>query len=1253
MKNLMYCIALAIGLLPNILMAQEKPVIQTFTFEDGASLSGLSSNGLWATAKGKNSEDETVDAHPYLLDVKKGTRKYLLTDEEIKNAVMCGAYDVSNDGTVVGNYDGYPAVYKESTGWKILSDKKVSGTAEYITSDGKYIIGISMNGYTEKPLFWIDGVLQTLTGLPTIDAGGYTAEQNRFVGISEDGNIILGCLSYSHPGWGCCYYVYNRTTKKYKMLGWEEIAKPGHVDQAALSSNGKFVTGTAHIVKAAAGSDFPTEYDTSYKYDVENDTFTLNDGLEDQDIGGFVINNNGIVFGAAPFNNPARTLQYKVGDFWYSLELVLKEKYNIDYMTNTGYDYTGTPVAISSDNKTLAALAMGNTFNYIITLPETFEEAASTVNLLADPIVYPGNGYTFSKLKVATITFDKNAQIKDDAKAYIYQGETQIDYSLSIKQTTTSTKTFAITFQTVVLEKGKQYTLRIPAGTFYLPGTNIESEEINVTYTGREDIPVYTTRISPADGSNVSEISYNSPMSLTFDVPLALTEGAVGKLYQDGNEDPLCDLTIATSSNMMAAYPALKRYLYKDINYTVKIPAGIVTDIMGNCANEEIVLHYHGIYERPAQEVDNNIFSDDFSDPATSYTRFLLWDGDKNTPTEAMQEMEFDSNNTPWNFTIRETENSSDNCAGSTSMYSPAGKSNDWMSTIQLYLPNADYYLYFNSQSYKKDKEDRLKVFVWTNDAVLNNLSDDLIAQFEAKGKCIYDEIESPGESEEVLTGEWKQNKLSLAEFSGKNVYIAFVNQNEDQSMVFVDNIQVTYEGPFVIGSSTESVVVKQDEVEIAGYIKITDDKTYTSLRAYYKNNDKEVQDEIKAENITLSKGDIYKFKFNKKLPLEVGKITNYTIGVEMEGGIQEVNLNVKNLAFATTKKVVIEEGTGAWCQNCPLGIIALEHLEKQMPDNVISIGIHNNDAYDFEQYYNYLGITAYPSGVINRIDTIYSPMFTGTNEAGEAVYEFVSPAGNETFTDIVLRELETNAEAEVTLKDAVYDKSINRIALPTSVNYAVDINSANYNVLYVILEDDLVENQKNNFYNTSHPNLGEWGKGGIYGTLYAKYSYKDVARSIVGTSFNGISGYIPTSVEANSPVEFEIQSDIPVRVTDMDNASVVCMLINANTGRVVNATRSRFVSGTVDPSVSIDESTTESQNVIIRSEGQDVTTTFNTDGKAVVTLYNINGYVINQVQTTVANGETLNVSANGYSGIIIAKVVVDNQVTVQKLVIR
>ena len=39
--------------------------------------------------------------------------------------------------------------------------------------------------------------------------------------------------------------------------------------------------------------------------------------------------------------------------------------------------------------------------------------------------------------------------------------------------------------------------------------------------------------------------------------------------------------------------------------------------------------------------------------------------------------------------------------------------------------------------------------------------------------------------------------------------------------MVFVDNIQVTYEGPFVIGSSTESVVVKQDEWKLQDTSKL------------------------------------------------------------------------------------------------------------------------------------------------------------------------------------------------------------------------------------------------------------------------------------------------------------------------------------------------------------------------------------------------------------------------------------------------
>lgn len=1253
MKNLMYGIVLSAGLIPSILWAQTdlKPVIHTFTFEDGASISGMSDNGLWATAKGKNAENETLDAYPYLLNIKDGTRRFLLTDAEAK--IPCGAYDVSNDGTVVGGYNGYPATYKESEGWKRLQGT-VTGEAEYITGDGKYIIGIHRNGLTEYPLLWENGVLQTLEGLPTIDAGGYRAEQNRFTGISADGNLLLGCLSYSHPGWGCCYYVYNRTTKKYKMLGWEEVASPGHVDQAMLSLDGKWVTGTVHTAFPIEGSQFYEESDVTFRYDVEKDEFILNNnGSEDLDVGGFAINNNGTVFGASPFSNPARTLQYKIGKYWYSLELVLKERYGIDYMTTTGYDYSGTPIAISQDGKTMAAVAMSNTFNYVIVMPETFEEAASTVNLLANPVVYPGNGYIFSKLKIVNVTFDKEAQVKENAKAYLYEGENQVASSMSIRQTTTSDKSFAITFRTTRLEDGKRYTVKIPAGTFYLPETEIENEEINITYTGREEKPVQATRISPADGNSVSEISYNSPINFTFDVPLSLVEGSVGKLYQEGNEEPLCDLVLATASNMMAAYPALIRYLYKDLNYKVVIPANCVTDIMGDCPNEEITLHYTGIYERPLQEVANDIFSDDFSDPSSSYTRFLLWDGDKNTPNAAMQQMKFDSENTPWNFTIAETETSSDYCAGSTSMYTPAGQSNDWMSTIQLYLPNKDYYLYFNSQSYKKNKEDRLKVFVWTNDAVMSYLNDELIAQFEAEGDCIYNEIESPGADEEKLAGEWKHNKLSLAEYAGKNIYIAFVNQNRDQSMIMLDSIHVTYEGPFALGSNTETAVVREEEIEVSGYIKITDDGIYNTLRAYYKDESGTQQESKTFTDLELTNGDIYKFTFDKKLPLEIGKITNFSIGVEINGGIQEISLSVKNLAFAPTKRVVVEEGTGTWCGNCPLGILALEHLEKQFADKVIPVGIHYNDIYEYLPYIAALDFQGYPTGMINRVDSLYSPMHTEKNAAGDTdAVEFVSPEGNKTFTDIVIREFQTQAEADIALDNVVYDETTGYLSVTTNVTYAVDMKAANYNVFYVIMEDGLVGNQVNYFYNISHPNLGEWGKGGIYGISSTPFTYNDVARAIIGTSFNGISGYIPNNITANEPITFEILTNIPAEVSDMKNASVVCMLISGNTRKVVNAAKAYFTKGSVDGS-SIDTNTVENQNAIIRTDGQDVNIQFNKEGNALVTLYDINGRLINQAQAKVSDGEHLKVSTNGNTGIIIAKVISNNQVTVQKLVIR
>lgn len=1238
-------------LLPGILSAQQgetgTPIIRKFSFSDGANISNLSDNGLWATAKGKNAGDETRDDHPYLLDVTAGSYKYLLTSEETAKGTTGGAYDVTNDGTVVvGSYNLYPAIYRNES-WTKLTNQY--GSAEHITPDGKYIIGNFRNGYNESPLMWElkDGEYTSIPvntmNLPTKNAANETAKQNRFVGISADGNMILGCLDFSYPGkGGCCYYTYNRQTDQYKMIGLNKLQIPDFVDMAVFSNDGRWVTGTVYYAKEGVDYNYP------YTYNTQTEVFTILDESDADDTGSFAINNNGTTFAASPYNNPGRILQYKVGDFWYTLQLILYERYGINFFTTTGFGYTGTAMAISDDGKTLAAIAMSQMNSYIITLPETFEEAASHVNLLAAYSITPATGMTLSRVKTFTILFDKEAVVDNSKVNSVNVKDSKgniIAKAYGIKKDASTAKKFYIYFQTETLNDGERYTLTIPEGTFTLPGTDMKNKEITVTYIGRDNIPVIMKNVSPANNSFVSEFSHTSPVTLQFDVPLTLTSGVLGKLYQEDETEPLCDLALEISSNYLAVYPTIKRYFYKDVKYKIVIPAGAVADILGECANEEIILNYNGIYERPLDD-NNLLFFEDFNDPNTSANNLITYDGDGNTPNSEMSGYGFQTN-TGWHLFIRESEESSNYCAASTSMYNPAGKSNDWMSTPQLYLPNKYYNFTFKSQSYKKDKSDRLKVYVWENDEVISVFNDDIIKRFKEEGTLIYDELETPGNNEGYFEDEWKESgKISLKQFSGKNIYIGFLNENEDQSMIFVDDIAVTYEGPFSLGSTTEETVSGATEIQISGFVRNTSDNVYTSLRAYYFNDDKSVKEEITISDLNMKKDDVQKFIFNTPLPLATGKITNYTIGVEIGDAKQEIKANTRNLAFTPTKRIVIEEGTGTWCGNCPFGFIALEHLENLYHDQVIPIGVHSQDAFEFAEYISHLDYKAYPQGIINRIDTIYVPMYSADD------ISFTSPTGNKTFTDIVLREMEKYADADVHITNAIYDPSINQLSVTTSINYALDIESNNCNVFYVILENGLPGTQDNYLSGVAYegyPILGKWIAGQEYGTSKVNYIYDDVARAIIGTSFNGLSGYIPTSVTANSPIQFNIYNSIPPKVTDMNNASVVCMLINMTTGRVINAAKANFTQGVV----SINELSTAENNININAKGQNVTVQFENDGKATVILYDINGKIINQASSVVNAGESMSIGSNGHTGIVITRVVSNNQVKVQKVFIK
>lgn len=1255
MKKITYLIVTALGLFNLNAGAQSTAVLKAVEFPEAANFTSLSSNGEWATAKGVDDENSSMNAYPYLVNISTGELTKLWSNGQD----YIGAWDVTDDGQVIiGDFNNMPAIYNIGSGeWtELYTDLNISyGTARSVTADGKYIAGYGSTGvfgsdnYTELPLLWekqSDGtykfidVYDELQGFPTKDRNGNSCTMTRIDMLSDDGNIMCGAMNYIYPGGGLCYYVYNKSSHDYKYVDSGLPNDKSFIDAAVMSNNGKFITGISYIIE-----DSGNEYSSSCLYDVENNKLTVYDDLsEEKDRGGNFVSNTGIVFGASPAVSPARTLYYRVGNYWYGLDEVLSYKYGINFYDVLNYSYTGYTVGISDDEKTMIGMSSSKTYGYIVKLPETFSEAAKGINLLKTYIVEPTSGSVFAKFKEATITFSKETDLNTGFNASLYDENNNLVNTYQISKSSSGNK-YAIGGIPYQLSDGKKYTLTIPAGTFSIKGdASMVNEEISVTYIGRENVPVEVEQISPSDGTKVSEISSSNPVQIRFDIDVAIADDAKAYLYQEGSESPISELIVNSSNSIVTLYPSVKRYLMNGTNYTVKLPAGMVTDIMGYCANEEMSINYQGAYEQQINVEQGTLFSDDFNDVSNSLVRYLLYEGDHNVPSKEMQSLYFDKDNTPWNFTIRESESSSDYCVASTSMYTPAGKSDDWMSIPQLYIENSDYYLEFDSQSYRNAKNDTLKVYVLVDDNVYESFTKSLYDKFMSEGELIYNEKQVPGSSEDNLSGDWKHNSIRLEKYSGKNIYIAFVNQNEDQSMIFIDNVKVAYKGDFLIGISTPNSVVAQDDVEIKGFIKITGDKTYNDLKLTCVNADGNYSDTFEASGLGLNSSSAnYLFSFSKKMPLTKGQENTYRISADLDGTQYSVQGKVNNLTFEPVKRVVIEEGTGTWCSNCPNGFLAIEHLEELYPGQIIAVGAHNGDSFAYEDYVQFLGITAFPSGRINRIDTIYSPV-TYVNEKPS----FTSESGNETFTDIVNREMEEPTYSDVSIESAVYDANRNMFEVKTKLKYALDMQSLNQNLCYVIVENKLPEYQSNNLYLQTDPFYGEWGKGGQYGSANAFYIFNDVARKFV-SSFNGIGGSVPSYAKADEEISYTVSQSAPGNVTNWDNAEVVCMLLDANTGKIVNAVKSSFTKG----SVGINDINGGDNLVQVYNDDNNVYAMFCDASDAKIEIYDMSGKLVYLISGNYVANESVCIDASGFSGIYIIRVVTDDNTYIKKLSIK
>lgn len=1173
--------------------ADDAPAVLTVQPLYQGALNNMSANGLWAVGDAVNPGNSSYTAFPRLVNASTGETIELFSEEQSLMGTIMAAKCVSNDGkTVAGNFSGYPGVWKEGKGWTSLPRPKGSyngGLVYAMTPDGRYAVGcVSIDLFNEYPCMW-DLEKMELVELPgmidsnprykdMIDQGGDPAEWTddelnvRLTGISPDGNVLIGTVDFAFPA-AAWEFLYRRDEAKWIPLGMKYengrlIALDDRIEgvsECILSSDGKTVGGVCALT-SEANVPFSCSVDAP-------EAFTLHQ--DGEGFGVWAVGCDGVIYGSTPTGTPVRNWSAKVGRYWYDWKMVLRQLYGIDWMADVTKDdlgLSGTVVSVSVDGLKVLAADYAQKNSYIITLPRPLAEMCGDVDLLGDYRVSPVDGAEFSMLQKIVIDFGRDVEVlgEKNCVSILDADGNVLRNSINFSTQADNSKHMEVIFRNFALEPGKDYTVVVPAGSICVGGDSERvNKEIRVCYRGREAGPVKPVSFSPENGANVARINLTTnPVVVTFNAALAVGETPDIRLVQvkDGVEEFLYALSASVSDRQVMIYPVSEQRLAEGTDYRIEFGAGSVTDLSGDGPNEAFSITYHGSYVPEIDPSSNTIFREDFS---TGLNGMLLYDGDGNTPTDEMKSLDFVVEGVVYPWIPTRDEDDVNFAAASHSCYDPAGKSDDWMVTPQLYIPDDKATLTFKSQSYRADKKDVLKVYVWSSEDVVTILTQSIVDKIRYGGDLVYSQVQTPGASEENLKDDWVINTIDLSPYAGKYIYIAFVNDNQNQSIVFVDDVVVSREVVALLSIDTQNTLVDEDEVKIRGRFVVMKEAGIEGYQISLSDADGNRLGVVSSDE-AMECGEMSSFVFDEPVALAKGEVNSFVITFSAGSEVSEMKYDIQNLLFETTKRIVLEEMTGSTCQFCPQGIIGIEYLQELYGDLFIPVAVHSYTGDQMggaEQtaYTTFLGLSGAPSGLINR-GPVASPMYFDKND-----YVFTAPDGL-TWLQQTEEALAEMAGVDIDIASVYLDKNGGKVTVDATVKSAVNMHGASINVFGVLMEDGIIGFQSNGLYTTEAPGLGEWGKDGAYGKSNVLWYYDDVVRgtSAVETAgiysgFNGKGGYIPSEVKAGEEISFSFDFALPSGIADFDKTKVCLMLIDANTGEYLNAAVSGGVINAVD----------------------------------------------------------------------------------------
>lgn len=502
-----------------------------------------------------------------------------------------------------------------------------------------------------------------------------------------------------------------------------------------------------------------------------------------------------------------------------------------------------------------------------------------------------------------------------------------------------------------------------------------------------------------------------------------------------------------------------------------------------------------------------------------------------------------------------------DGCAAcSTSWHQTPGQADDWMILPRISVEEGAT-LRWTSRAWDRNLKDGYSIYVSEG----GNTPEDF-----DKSTPLFTIAEE--------SADWTHHSLSLSEYEGKRISIAFVHDSYDCSMLLLSEIFAGTPDPLSFSLAEECFGKGGDTLPLRFQVSTQLENAPGGLKAGYVYGDEENAFEF--PDLTLPFGESVEVEFpESRIIFSEGERKPLTVWMEYGGKRLEKDFVVG----VFPKRMVAEEATGTWCMWCVRGIVAMEQMKKAYPDDFIGIAVHSGDPMEPRNYT--LSVSGYPGVHVNRrfkkgsLDDLEEYMGIISAETPEAIIE------------------------------GSYRLADRRVSLEATTVAAGAHAASDYQIAVVVTEND-VHVAGNPGYSQKNAYAG--GGNGPMGGFEDKPEvipsdemwYQDVARTILDGN-KGIAGSIPAWMNPGEAVTFTHTFDLPSNVREPENTEIILLLLDKRNQQIVNAARAEIndLSGVTALAVvsrSVAKARRAGESVIVEGEGISQVRLFTVDGRVL-----------------------------------------------------